>query len=316
VTSTPTEELATATHIDAADPTELEAQVADLGSRWSAAASGGTDADLASETSRFAARFLATLEAGGIRAAEPDPGAAGGWRVNAWVKQGILLCFRAPGLRDWRDPIFAARDRAAFGLLDLLDSAGAREAVAAGAPWRVVPGGTTVRSGAHLEPGVTIMPPAYLNVGAWVGRGTMVDSHALVGSCAQIGRKVHLSAAAQVGGVLEPVGARPVVVEDDAFVGGGSGLYDGVVVGRGAVLAAGVILTGTSRLIDLVNETEHVGTPEAPLVVPPGSVVVPGSRPAAGEYARAHGIGLATAVVVKHRDPSTEARVALEDALR
>jgi 2,3,4,5-tetrahydropyridine-2-carboxylate N-succinyltransferase len=232
------------------------------------------------------------------------------------VKQGILLCFRAPGLRDWRDPIFAARDRSAFGLLDLLDSAGAREAAAAGAPWRVVPGGTTVRSGAHLEPGVTIMPPAYVNVGAWVGRGTMVDSHALVGSCAQIGRKVHLSAAAQVGGVLEPVGARPVIVEDDAFVGGGSGLYDGVVVGRGAVLAAGVILTGTSRLIDLVNETEHVGTPEAPLVVPSGSVVVPGSRPAAGEYARAHGVGLATAVVVKHRDPSTEARVALEGALR
>jgi 2,3,4,5-tetrahydropyridine-2-carboxylate N-succinyltransferase len=281
-----------------------------------AAAGGTVDAALATTTAHFAARFLAALETGLIRAAEPDPAAPGGWRVNTWVKQGILLCFRVPGLRDWRDPIFAARDRSAFGLLDLLDSVGAREAAAAGAPWRVVPGGTTVRSGAHLEPGVTIMPPAYLNVGAWVGRGTMVDSHALVGSCAQIGRKVHLSAAAQVGGVLEPVGARPVIVEDDAFVGGGSGLYDGVIVGRGAVLAAGVILTGSSRLIDLVNETEHVGTPEAPLVVPPGAVVVPGTRPASGAYAVRLGIALSTPVIVKHRDPSTEARVALEEALR
>jgi 2,3,4,5-tetrahydropyridine-2-carboxylate N-succinyltransferase len=297
------------------DADDLADDVRTLASRHTAAA-GSVDTELATTTARFAARFLAALETGLIRAAEPDDAAPGGWRVNTWVKQGILLCFRVPGLRDWRDPIFAARDRSAFGLLDLLDSVGAREAAAAGAPWRVVPGGTTVRSGAHLEPGVTIMPPAYVNVGAWVGRGTMVDSHALVGSCAQIGRKVHLSAAAQVGGVLEPIGARPVIVEDDAFVGGGSGLYDGVIVGRGAVLAAGVILTGTSRLIDLVTETEHIGTPEAPLVVPPGSVVVPGSRPASGAYAQRLGIALSTPVVVKHRDPSTEARVALEEALR
>jgi 2,3,4,5-tetrahydropyridine-2-carboxylate N-succinyltransferase len=300
----------------------LEGEVRRLAERHATAAatpaaSGSSNgADLGADTATFAARFLAALEAGTIRAAEPDPSTPGGWRVNSWVKQGILLCFKAPGTRDWRDPIFAARDRSAFGLLDLLDSVGAREAAAAGAPWRVVPGGTTVRSGTHLEPGVTIMPPAYLNVGAWVGRGAMVDSHALVGSCAQIGQRVHLSAAAQVGGVLEPVGARPVIVEDDAFVGGGSGLYDGVVVGRGAVLAAGVILTGTSRLIDLVLETEHVGTPEAPLVVPPGSVVVPGSRPASGDFARQLGVGISTAVVVKHRDPSTDARVALEEALR
>jgi 2,3,4,5-tetrahydropyridine-2-carboxylate N-succinyltransferase len=298
------------------DAEELEHEVATLSGRYAAIAGAPADAALAEDTAPFAARFLAALEAGRLRAAEPDDGAAGGWRVNRWVKQGILLCFRVPGLRDWRDPIFAARDRVAFGLLDLLDSPGAREAAAGGAPWRIVPGGTTVRSGAHLEPGVTIMPPAYVNVGAWVGRGTMVDSHALVGSCAQIGRRVHLSAATQVGGVLEPVGARPVVVEDDAFVGGGSGLYDGVVVGRGAVLAAGVILTGTSRLVDLVNETEHVGTPEAPLVVPAGSVVVPGSRPASGAFAQRMGIAVATPVIVKRRDPSTEARVALEDALR
>ena len=140
------------------------------------------------------------------------------------MKQGILLAFRAPGFRDYRDgPILAARDRAVLGVLDILDSPGARAARESGAPWRIVPGGTAVRSGAHLEPGVTIMPPAYVNLGAWVGRGTMVDSHALVGSCAQIGARVHLSAAAQVGGVLEPVNARPVVVEDDAFVGGGVG---------------------------------------------------------------------------------------------
>ena len=297
------------------DAADLEAEVVDLAARWRAAGAA-PDAVLATDGAWFAARFLAALEAGQIRAAAPDSSIAGGWRVNAWVKQGILLCFRVPGLHDWRGPIFAARDRSAFGLVDLLDGAGAREAAAAGAPWRVVPGGTTVRSGAHLEPGVTIMPPAYVNVGAWVGRGTMVDSHALVGSCAQIGGTVHLSAAAQVGGVLEPVGARPVIVEDEAFVGGGSGLYDGVVVGRGAVLAAGVILTGTSRLVDLVNETEHIGTAEAPLVVPPGSVVVPGSRPASDAYGRGLGVALATPVVVKHRDPSTDARVALEDALR
>jgi 2,3,4,5-tetrahydropyridine-2-carboxylate N-succinyltransferase len=294
----------------------LAGDVESLGARFAALAGAPPDPGLVTDVGHFATRFLAALEAGQIRAAEPDAAVAGGWRVNAWVKRGILLCFRVPGMRDWRDSILVARDRTAFGLLDLLDSPGARQAAAAGAPWRVVPGGTTVRSGAYLEPGVTIMPPAYVNVGAWVGRGTMVDSHALVGSCAQVGRRVHLSAAAQVGGVLEPVGARPVIVEDDAFVGGGSGLYDGVMIGRGAVLAAGVILTGTSRLLDLVNETEHVGSTDAPLVVPPGAVVVPGSRPASGDFARRMGIALSNPVIVKHRDLSTDARVALEDALR
>ena len=277
-------------------------------------AAGGLDP---LELTGFAAALIGALEAGVVRAAEPDPAAPGGWRVNAWVKQGILLAFRAPGFRDYRDgPIFAARDRSAFGVLDILDSPGARAALESGSPWRVVPGGTVVRSGAHLEPGVTIMPPAYVNVGAWIARGTMVDSHALVGSCAQIGARVHLSAAAQIGGVLEPVNARPVVVEDDAFVGGGSGLYDGVVIGQGAVIAAGVVLTGTSRVIDLVAETERTGTVDEPLVIPPNAVVVPGSRPARGAYAERHGVALATAVIVKLRDPSTNARTALEDALR
>ena len=243
--------------------------------------------------------------------------APGGWRAEPWVKAGILLGFRLPGMTDWRDgPIIAARDRAAYGVLDLLDGPDARAAAEAGAPWRVVPGGTTVRSGAHLEPGVTIIPPSYVNVGAWIGRGSMVDSHVLVGSCAQIGRDVHLGAAAQVGGVLEPPGARPVIVEDEAFVGGGCGLYEGVVVGRGAVLGAGVVLTGQGRLVDLVEERELTGSPEAPLVVPPDSVVVPGTRPATGEYARRQGISLAVPVIVKRRDAGTSARVALEEALR
>lgn len=283
---------------------------------WPAAGSPLPDT-LRDEAVALTAELVTALEAGAVRAAEPDPAAPGGWRVNAWVKRGILLGFRIPGLRDYRDgPIIVARDKVAYGVLDLLESEGARAALAAGAPWRVVPGGSTARSGVHLEPGVTIMPPSYLNIGAWVGRGTMVDSHALVGSCAQIGARVHLSAAAQVGGVLEPAGARPVVVEDDAFVGGGCGLYEGVVVGRGAVLGSGVILTGQSRLIDLVEERELRGTPEAPLVVPPGAVVIPGSRPAPGAWAAAQGVALSVPVIVKRRDASTEARVALEEALR
>lgn len=293
----------------------LEERVASLAAAWPAG-SPITD-DIRPVAQTLVTDLIEALEAGAIRAASPDPGAPGGWRVDPWVKQGILLGFRIPGFRDFRDgEILAARDRVSYGVQDILDGIGAQVARESGAPWRVVPGGTTVRSGAHLEPGVTIMPPAYVNVGAWVGRGTMVDSHALVGSCAQVGERVHLSAAVQVGGVLEPVGARPVVVEDDAFIGGGSGLYDGVIVGRGAVLGAGVILTGQSRVIDLVGERELHGTADEPLVVPPGAVVVPGTRPAAGTWAVAHGIGLTVPVIVKHRDAGTDARIALEDALR
>ncbi len=285
--------------------------------RWPAAGSTQPDANLLDEARVAVAELISALEAGTVRAAEADPGAPGGWRVNPWVKAGILLGFRLPGLREWRDgSILAARDRAAFGLLDVLDGPAARAAEAAGAPWRIVPGGSTARSGVHLEPGVVVMPPSYLNVGAWVGRGSMVDSHALVGSCAQIGERVHLAAAAQVGGVLEPASARPVIVEDDAFVGGGCGLYEGVVVGRGAVLGAGVILTGQGRLIDLTEELELRGTPDEPLVVPAGAVVVPGSRPASGGYATSHGIGLSVPVIVKRRDLTTDARAALEAALR
>lgn len=298
------------------DPETLKARIEAALDAWPAAGQPLPET-LRDEATATVADLVAALEAGSIRSAEPDAAAPGGWRANPWVKRGILLGFRLPGMKDYRDgPIHAARDRVAYGVLDILDSPGARAALEAGAPWRVVPGGTTARSGVHLEPGVTIMPPAYLNIGAWVGRGTMVDSHALVGSCAQIGSRVHLSAAAQVGGVLEPAGARPVVVEDDAFVGGGCGLYEGVVIGQGAVLGSGVILTGQSRVIDLVEERELRGTPEAPLVIPAGSVVVPGSRPAPGAWAAANGVGLSVPVIVKRRDGSTDARVALEDALR
>jgi 2,3,4,5-tetrahydropyridine-2-carboxylate N-succinyltransferase len=263
------------------------------------------------------AELVAALEAGTVRAAVPDPSAAPGWRVEPWVKTGILLGFRLPGMTEYRDgPIINARDKSAYGVLDLIESDSARAAADAGAPWRVVPGGSSVRSGVHLEPGITMMPPAYANIGAWVGRGTMIDSHVLVGSCAQIGRDVHLSAAVQVGGVLEPAGARPVIVEDGAFVGGGAGLYEGVIVSSNAVIGAGTILTGQSRLIDLVTERELRGTPESPLVVPPGAVVVPGARPASSEWARAQGVSVTVPVIVKYRDEGTAARVALEDALR
>ena len=278
---------------------------------------GAPDPALLTEARDLVAELVVALESGMVRAAVPDPAAPGGWRAESWVKAGLLLGFRLPGMTEHRDgPILAARDRSAYGVLDILDGPAARAASEAGAPWRVVPGGTTVRSGAHLEPGVTIMPPSYVNVGAWVGRGSLVDSHVLVGSCAQVGRDVHLSAGVQVGGVLEPSGARPVIIEDGAFVGGGCGLYEGVVVGRGAVIGAGVILAGQGRLIDLVEERELRGTPDEPLVVPPGSVVVPGTRPAGGAWAREHGISLAVPVIVKRRDDGTSVRVALEGALR
>ena len=276
------------------------------------------DEPRAASTDETARSFLADLERGTLRAAAPDADATGGWRVETSVKARILELFRLPGFRDWRDAagIFAARDRAALGLVDLLAGEAATEAALAGRPLRVVPGGTTVRSGAHLEPGVTLMPPSFVNVGAWIGAGTMVDSHVLVGSCAQIGSGVHLSAGVQVGGVLEPVGARPVIVEDDAFIGGGCGLYDGVIVGHGAVIGAGTILTGSGRLVDLVEGRELRGTPDEPLVVPAGSVVVPGTRPASGAYAREHGVALAVPVIVKMRDAGTDARTTLEEALR
>jgi 2,3,4,5-tetrahydropyridine-2-carboxylate N-succinyltransferase len=300
----------------AADLPSLRERVVTMASAW-AAADGSPSEALEAEARAIVAELVAALEAGDVRAAVPDAAAQAGWRVEAWVKTGILLGFRLPGMTEYRDgPVIAARDKATYGVLDLIDGEAARAATEAGAPWRVVPGGSSVRSGVHLAPGVTIMPPAYANIGAWVGRGTMIDSHVLVGSCAQVGSDVHLSAAVQIGGVLEPAGARPVIVEDGAFVGGGAGLYEGVTVRRNAVIGAGTIITGQSRLIDLVAERELQGTPEAPLVVPSDAVVVPGTRPAPSAWARQQGISVTVPLIVKYRDAGTDARVALEDALR
>lgn len=269
------------------------------------AAIDGLDApDVPAATAMHA--ILADLEAGRVRAAEPDPGAPSGWRVVPAVKAAILEVFRDRTTVDWAVGPLAFRDRAAVGPREDL----------AGGPWRIVPGGTAVRRGAYLGRDVVVMPPSYVNVGAWVGDGTMVDSHVLVGSCAQIGAGVHLAAGVTIGGVLEPPGARPVIVEDDAFVGAGSVLLEGVLVGRGAVIGAGVTLTGTSRIHDLVRGRVLIGTTDAPLAVPAGAVVVPGARALEGAFARANGLSVATALLVKDRDAGTSARVALEDALR
>ncbi len=300
----------------AAGPASLEQRVLAANEAWNAAA-GQPAAELVEDVRSVVADLVSALEAGEVRAARPEATLDGGWRVDAWVKTGILLGFRLPGMTEYRDgPIMAARDRSAYGVLDLLDSASSVAATEAGAPWRVVPGGSTVRSGVHLQPGVTIMPPSYANIGSWIGRGTMIDSHVLVGSCAQVGADVHLSAAVQIGGVLEPAGARPVIVEDGAFVGGGAGLYEGVVVSRGAVIGAGTIITGQSRLIDLVEERVLHGSQGSPLVVPAGAVVIPGTRPAGSDWAREQGVSVSVPLIVKYRDAGTDARVALEDALR
>jgi 2,3,4,5-tetrahydropyridine-2-carboxylate N-succinyltransferase len=246
--------------------------------------------------------LLDRLERGEVRAAEPD---GDGWRVNPAVKEGILRAFRLGVDVDVPAAPFAFRDR---------DTLPPRGVLPPGV--RVVPGGSAIRRGAYVAKGVVVMPPAYVNVGAWVGEGTMVDSHALVGSCAQVGKRVHLSAAAQLGGVLEPAGALPVIVEDDVFVGGGVGLYEGVRVRARAVLAAGVVLTGSSLLYDLVNERAIRAVDGGPLTVPEGAVVVPGARPAPGSWAHVRGLSVSAAVIVKVRDSRTDARTALEGALR
>jgi len=251
------------------------------------------------------ATLLADLENGRLRAAEPDAAAPGGWRVRPEVRAAILARFTDRTTQDWSVGPFWFRDRASVPPRDVSDG-----------PWRIVPGGTSIRAGAYLGAGVVVMPPSYVNIGAWIGERTMVDSHVLVGSCAQIGADVHLSAGVLIGGVLEPPGARPVIVEDGAFVGAGSVLLEGVLVGRGAVIGAGVTLTGMSRIYDLTRDEIVSGTAEAPLSVPAGAVVVPGSRAAIGAFASEHGLSIATALIVKHRDEGTDARVALESALR
>ena len=284
------------------------------------AAPRGRRHDGAPGTARPAASIpsiLADLDAGTRRAAVPDPAAPGGWRADPEVKAAILACFRDRTTETWDlGGALRFRDRVGLPPKSLLDGREADAALTAGRPWRIVPGGTSVRAGVYLGPGVVVMPPSFVNVGAWIGEDTMVDSHVLVGSCAQVGARVHLSAGVTLGGVLEPAGARPVIVEDDAFVGAGSSLLEGVLIGAGAVIGAGVVLTGTSRLYDLVRGRVHTGTTEAPLAVPPGAVVVPGTRALDGDLARAHGLSVTVALLVKDRDAGTDARLVLEDALR
>jgi 2,3,4,5-tetrahydropyridine-2-carboxylate N-succinyltransferase len=256
-------------------------------------------------------RFTRALESGEARAAEPDPEEITGWRVNAWVKQGILLGFRLGRIVDLsvgapggpRLPFFD-KDTYPLRRLD------------AGAGVRLVPGGSAVRAGTCLGRGVTCMPPMYINVGAWVGDGALIDSHALVGSCAQVGARVHLSAAAQLGGVLEPIGALPVIVEEDVLIGGNCGVYEGTVVKRRAILGAGVILTRSTPVYDLVRETVHRANAETPLVIPEGAVVVPGARAVTRGRGPDWNLSLYTPVIVKYRDASTDERVQLEDWLR
>ena len=254
------------------------------------------------------AELRTALSQGEVRAAEPDPEASTGWRVNVWVKQGILLGFRHGVLCD------ASFDHGRFSFFDK-DTLPLKP-LDIGAGVRIVPGGSAVRDGAYLGRGVIAMPPMYVNIGAYVGDGTMIDSHALVGSCAQVGRQVHVSAGAQIGGVLEPVGALPVIVEDDVLLGGNTGLYDGAVVKRRAVIGAGTVLTGSTPVYDLPNG--RILRPQAgtPLVVPEGAVVVPGARAVKVGAGREWGLSLATPVIVKYRDEKTDARTELETWLR
>lgn len=273
------------------------------------AAVGNTEALTAFEQLRTA------LEAGTLRSAEPDASAPTGWRVNAWVKRGILLGFRLGALQAMNG--CEASGPSALSFVDKATYPPRRFTPEQGI--RIVPGGSSVRAGAFLARGVVVMPPAYVNVGAYVGEGTMVDSHALVGSCAQIGARVHLSAAAQIGGVLEPVNASPVIIEDDVLVGGNTGVYEGTVVRKGAVLAAGTVLTRGTPVFDLVNNiTLRAGTdsPDQPLIIPENAVIVPGSRAITTGPGKALGLSLYTPVLVKYRDEKTDLSTALEELLR
>lgn len=240
-----------------------------------------------------------------IRCAQPTED--GTWKVNVWYKKALLAGFRlgqifeTPGISKTQFFDKHTLPTRTFFMTDKV---------------RVVPGGTTVRDGAFVGEGVVMMPPAYVNVGAYVGRDTMVDSHALVGSCAQIGERVHLSAGAQIGGVLEPVGMVPVVIEDDVVVGGNCGVYEGTVVKSRAVLGTGVILNASTKVYDLVKERVITKDGDTPLTIPEGAVVVPGSRPASGDFAKQNGLQIATPIIVKYRDERTDAATALEDALR
>lgn len=252
--------------------------------------------------------FRGLLNRGIVRAAEPDPAQPTGWRVNAWVKKGILLGFRIGTVIEMPMPggAFQFFDKWTYPLkqLSLENSV------------RIVPGGSSIRDGCYLGRGVTCMPPMYINVGTYIDDGSMIDSHALIGSCAQIGRNCHISAASQIGGVLEPVGALPVIVEDDVLIGGNCGIYEGTVIRQGAVLGSGTILNRSTPVYDLVRGAIHRATADLPLIIPDQAVVVPGSRHVNTALGKEWGLSLYTPVIVKYRDPGTETKIQLEDLLR
>jgi 2,3,4,5-tetrahydropyridine-2-carboxylate N-succinyltransferase len=248
------------------------------------------------------------LNRGVVRAAEPDAASKTGWRVNAWVKKGILLGFRMGVIADMsidaaKQPFF---DKSTYPVRTFTTGDGVR----------IVPGGSSIRDGSHIGRGVICMPPMFVNVGAYVGEGTMIDSHALIGSCAQIGKHCHISAASQIGGVLEPVGALPVIIEEDVMVGGNSGVYEGTVVKKRAILGTGTILNRSIPVYDLVRDQIYTATETEPLIIPEDAVVVPGARAVAHESGKKWGLSLQAAVIVKYRDAKTDTRVQLEDLLR
>ncbi len=253
---------------------------------------------------KVVAELKAHLNSGNVRAASP---AGDGWQVHGWVKKGIILAFRVGRLAGFPPG-------GPFAFFDK-DTMRAR-ALAPGDGIRLVPGGSAIRDGAYIGKGVVVMPPSYVNIGAWVDEGTMIDSHALVGSCAQVGKRVHVSAGSQIGGVLEPVNASPVIVEDDVFIGGNCGVYEGALIRSGAVLGSGVILTGSTPVYDIPNRCVHRRSAGAPLTIPPRAVVLPGSRKIDDPFAAGHGLSLYTPVIVKYRDARTDAATALEESLR
>ena len=257
---------------------------------------------------RLFAEFKAALNEGRARAAEPDPDSPTGWRVNQWVKKGILLGFRMGRIVDLsvdstRQPYF---DKSTYPVKQFTASSGVR----------IVPGGSSIRDGCYIGKGVTCMPPMFINVGSYVDDGSMIDSHALVGSCAQVGKNCHISAASQIGGVLEPVGAMPVIVEDDVLVGGNCGIYEGVIVKRRAVLGTGTILNASTPVYDLVRNTVHRANDEQPLVIPEAAVIVAGARAVTSSPGKEWGISVYTPVIVKYRDARTDSKIQLEDLLR
>lgn len=262
--------------------------------------------EYSTEDFSFFEEFKAALNRGEIRAAERD--ANGKWQTNAWVKRGILLGFRMGSIIEMTP---------SGALLQFLDKH--TYPIRKFSPddrVRIVPGGSSIRDGAYIAPGVVCMPPMFVNAGAYVDEGTMIDSHALVGSCAQIGKRVHLSAAAQIGGVLEPAGAMPVIIEDDVIVGGNCGVYEGTIVRERAVLASGTIITGSTPVFDLVCEKTYRRTADSPLEIPAGAVVVPGARAVQSDKGREWGLSLYAPVIVKYRDEKTDAATQLEELLR